>query len=79
MTSIDCGSSRNKVKLTHSLYFAASALPLTASALPPPLPLTAASVSALFIGISDKRFSIKNNNHYTPLLFCHLPVGGIHN
>jgi hypothetical protein len=26
-------------------------------------------VSALFIGISDKRFSIKNNNHYIPIYF----------
>jgi hypothetical protein len=55
---------QNQVKLTHSLYFAASAL------LPPPLlyrlplPFTAASVSALFIGISDKHFSIKNNKNY---------------
>jgi hypothetical protein len=64
--------SRNKVKLTHSVLcrLRFTALPpllyrFAASALPPPLPLTAASVSALFIGISDKRFSIKNNNHYT--------------
>jgi hypothetical protein len=45
-----------------------------ASALPPPLPLTAASVSALFIGISDKRFSIKNNNHYKSGVITKLTV-----
>jgi hypothetical protein len=35
-------------------------------------------VSALFIGTSDKRFSIKNNNHYnntTPDCFSPLTLG----
>jgi hypothetical protein len=49
--------------------FAASALPLCR------LRFAAASVSALFIGISDKRFSIKNNNHYKYVI---LPDSGLH-
>jgi hypothetical protein len=42
----------------HSLYFAASDYRLRFAT------SAAASVSALFIGISNKRFSIKNNKHY---------------
>jgi hypothetical protein len=47
---IYCRGGRNKVTPIHTLH-----------TFPPPPPLTAASVSALFVGISDKHLPIENN------------------